>query len=187
MPRETKAQKEARLAAEAEAEAEAALLNGGAAGNDEVDALLQQAAAGEDDADDLDEEFDLSELRDAEEAGDFEAFADTVVIECTKLESKTSERTGDRYLRLTWVVQEGVHEKAHIWDTIMLQGKGTGMGKRKLNQLGVDLSGLKRSDLVGLVANATTKIKRDKSGEYDDKTEIKKYLGRVDASAALPE
>lgn len=183
MPRETAAAKKARLAAEAEAEAaEAKLL----AGNSEVDELMSQVQAGEDAAEDLDEEYDLSELAAAEEAGDFEAFADTVVIECTGVEQKTGEKSGDRYLRLTWVVQEGAHEKAHIWDTVMLQGKGVGMGKRKLRTMGANLERLRGRDLVGLVVNATTKIKRDKTGEYDDKTEIKKYLGPVDA-AELPE
>lgn len=188
MPRETKAQREARLAAEAAEAEEAALLAGETiGGTDEVDALMAQAQQGEDDAEDMDEEFDLSELRDAEEASDFEPFAADVTIECVKVESKKSERTGDRYLRFEWVVTEGDHEKAHIWDTVMLQGKGVGMGKRKLNSMGADLTALKRSDLVGIIVTARTKIKRDKTGEYDDRTEIKKYTGRVSGAVSSEE
>lgn len=188
MARKTKAQ----LAAEAEAEALAAAEAADASGDqspEELEALLQAGYDAAESDDDPDEEFDLSDLRDADEAGDFDAFKAEVVILCTKVESLKGNDSGDPYVKLTWVVQEGPHEKAHIWDIIMLKGKGVGFGKKKLNQLGLSLDSLKRSDLLGILTKATTKIKREKPDSgYDDKTVIAKYGARVSAGgAATPE
>lgn len=192
MPRKTKAQiaaeaaeEAARLLAEAEAEDEP---EEESTGNDEVDAMLAAGyEAGESDVDDLDEEFDLSNVMDAEAAGDFDAFADTVTATCVKLESLQAKESKHRMLKLWWVVDEGPHAKAHIFDIIMLEGKGVGMAKRKVSQLGLAISTLKRSDLVNSTYEITTKIERDKSGEYDDKTVVKKYGNRLSGSGGTAE
>jgi hypothetical protein len=177
MARKTKAQLAAEAAAEAEAEQSP----------EELEALLAAGYEAGDD-EDMDEEFDLSALRDAEEAGDFDAFAADVVIQCTKVEKAEGQSSGDAYLKLTWVVQEGPHVKAHIWDIVMLQGKGVGFAKKKVNQLGLSLDRLTRSNLIGLTVAAKTKVEKGKDN-YDDKTVIKKYLGQVGVSTSedLPE
>lgn len=182
MARKTKAQ----LAAEAEAEALAA-----AEDPEELNALLEAGyeAGEEEDNWDLDED-DLAALRDAEEAGDYEAFKDDVTILCTKAEKDKGKESGDPYVKLTWVVQGGPHDKAHIWDLVMLRGKGLGFAKKKLNQLGLSIDGLNKSQFLGLLVTAKTKIQKAKAGtDYDDKTVIAKYTGRVDAveAADLPD
>jgi len=183
MPRKTKAQ----LAAEAEAEALAAAEAGDSP--EELDALLQAGyEAGEDEDNwDLDED-DLAALDAAEEAGDYDAFKADVTILCTKVEKLSGKDSGDPYLKLTWVVQDGPHEKAHIWDLIMLRGKGLGFAKKKLNQLGLSVQGLSRKSLEGLLVTAKTKVQKGKD-DYDDKTVIQKYTGIVGAVTAedLPE
>lgn len=177
MARKTKAP----LAAEA-AEAEALAAAEADDNPEELDALLEAGyeAADDEDGDWELTEDDLAELRDADEAGGFDAFAAKVVITCTKVERKTGGDSGNAYLNLTWVVQGGEHAKANIWDIVMLQGKGVGFAKRKLNQLGLSLNGLKKSDLEGLTVEAVTKIDRAKKDSgYDDKTVIKSYGAHV--------
>ena len=178
MARKTKAQ----LAEEAKAEEQSP---------DELAALMEQAyEAGEDEDNwDLDED-DLAALDAAEEAGDYDAFKADVTILCTKAEKLTGNNSGDPYVKLTWVVQDGPHEKAHIWDIVMLRGKGLGFAKKKLNQLGLSVQGLNAKSFENLLVTAKTKIQRPKKGtDYDAKTVIDKYTGRVGdvASEDLPE
>lgn len=172
MARKTKAQ----LAAEAEAEALAAAEAGE---ESELDAVLNAGyeAGEEEDNWDLDED-DLAALDAAEEAGDYDAFKADVNLTCTKVEKLTGNDSGDPYLKLTWVVEDGPHEKAHIWDLIMLRGKGLGFAKKKLNQLGLSVQGLNRKTFDGLRVTAKTKVQKGK-GDYDDKTVIAKYTGIV--------
>lgn len=169
MARKTKAQ----LAAEAEATEEQT--------EEELNALLEQGyEAGEDEDNWVLTEDDLAELRDAEEAGDYEAFKAKVTILCTEVKLDKGKDSGDRYLKLTWVVQDGPYERSNIWDIIMLQGKGVGFGKKKLNQLGLTTDGLSKDKLEGLLVSAQTKVQKAKAGtDYDDKTVIQKYLGAV--------
>lgn len=178
MPRKTKAQ----LAAEA---AEAAAL-AEAEEPEELDALLQAGydASEEDDEDWSLTEDELADLESAEEAGDYEAFKAIVNLDLVKVTPKTGTDSGNRYLNVEWVVVDGPHEKAHIWDIIMLQGKGLGFAKKKLNQLGLSPSGLnpKAFSALGTI-KAQTKIDRAKKDSgYDDKTVIAKYLGAADTA-----
>ena len=168
MARKTKAQ----LAAEAAAEEETP---------DEVDALLQAGyEAGESEDNWEVDEDDLAALDAADEAGDYDAFKADVTILCTKSEKLVGNDSGDPYIKLTWVVQDGPHEKAHIWDLIMLRGKGLGFAKKKLNQLGLSVQGLNPKAFENLLVTAKTKIQQPQKGtDYDAKTVIAKYTGRV--------
>ena len=180
MARETAAEKKARLAAEEEA---------ASTGIGELDSLLDAGyEAGEADVEDLDTEYDTSELMNAEAAVDFEAFADTVIAQCEKIELLKGKTSGAKYVKLTWRVLEGSHAKQCIFDTVMLEGKGVGMGKKKLTQLGVDIAHFKGSDLKNAVYNLTTKIKHEpEDSDYEDKTEVKKYGARVSNGGEVTE
>lgn len=173
MARKTKAQlaEEAALAA-AEVEED-----------EELDSLMEAGYEAGEAEDDPDEEFSNEELRNAVATAGWEAFKDEVIIRCTKVENTKGKDSGDQYIKLTWVVQEGPHAKANIWDIIMLAGKGIGFGKGKLEALGLDPNSFKRSDFAGLTVHATTKIEVGK-GNYEDKTAIRKYGARVGDIAA---
>ncbi len=183
MPRKTTAQ----LAAE-EAEA-AALLAAEGSDSAEMDALLEAGyEAGEDETNWHVEEDDLAALEAVEAAGDYDAFKDDVVLNFVSVLKKNGTDSGDPYLNVEWAVDGGPHDKAHIWDIIMLRGKGLGFAKKKLNQLGISIAGLNAEAFDGLRVNAKTRIQKGKDG-YDDKTVIAKYLGRADvvAEEELPE
>ena len=196
MPRRTKAQIAADEAAAAEFlhEAEAlAAASKHSSGNSELDDLMARAAeAGEEAVDDLDAEIDLSELDQAEEQEEWAPFAaKRVPVEITEITLKKGENSGDAYLNLRLDVFEGPYDKRVLFDIVMLQGKGVGMGKKKLRQLGVDTSQtFRRTQLINTRHFITTKIKKA-TDEYDAKTVVRSYDGPASAAAeaaeALPE